>query len=111
MRCLIAFPKFNKKTHMGQSLVKNYLHIVFSTKHRFPFLTGEDEQDMHRHIAEICQRLRCPAIAVGGHLDHVHILASLFKTVSLSHLMKHIKGNSSKWFKEKNPKYYNFYWQ
>jgi hypothetical protein len=31
---------------MGQTLIKNYIHIVFSTKHRKPLITEDIEEEL-----------------------------------------------------------------
>lgn len=38
---------------MGQSLVKNYLHIVFSTKLRQPLITENIENDLFAYLGGI----------------------------------------------------------
>ena len=38
---------------MGQSLLKNYTHIVFSTKHRQPFITVEIEHELFGYMGGI----------------------------------------------------------
>jgi len=96
---------------MGQSLVKNYLHIVFSTKHRKPFIDKYIESELHAYLGGICKRLECQPIIVGGYVDHVHILCRLSKKISLSSFMQELKANSSKWIKTKGDKYQHFFWQ
>ena len=96
---------------MPQSLVKNYLHIVFSTKHRQPLIDETIEKELHTYLAGVCNRLECQAIKVGGYTDHVHILCMLSKKITLIKLMQELKSNSSKWIKTKDDKYKNFYWQ
>jgi putative transposase len=96
---------------MGQSLVKNYVHIVFSTKFREPIIDIEIETELHHYIAGICNNLNCQLITIGGISDHIHILCILSKNISISQLVMEIKSNSSKWIKTKGVKYENFYWQ
>ncbi len=43
--------------------------------------------------------------------DHVHILASLPRTIALSKYVENIKRTSSKWIKSKGLHYKNFAWQ
>ena len=62
---------------MGQSLVKNYIHIVFSTKHRRPLINHEVETELHSYLGGICNKLGCQVIKVGGFTDHIHILFHL----------------------------------
>ena len=96
---------------MSQSLVKNYIHVVFSTKHRQPLILPAFEEELYRYLGGVCKNLECVPIVVGGHADHVHILCLLSKNISLAHLIKELKASSSKWFKSKDDMLHNFYWQ
>ena len=96
---------------MGQSLVKNYLHIVFSTKHRQEFIHPPIENELHAYLGGICNDLECQSIIVGGYTDHVHILCMLSKKIALMKLMEELKSHSSKWMKTKADNLSSFYWQ
>ncbi len=96
---------------MGQSLVKNYIHIVFSTKHRKPLIQPAVEAELYSYLGGICNRLECQVLKVGGYIDHVHILCMLSKKITLIKLLEEIKSHSSKWIKSKRVGYQNFYWQ
>ncbi|MFZ1517826.1 MAG: IS200/IS605 family transposase [Ignavibacteriaceae bacterium] len=96
---------------MGQSLVKNYVHITFSTKNRVPLISEEIEKELYSYIGGICKNLECYPIKVGGFYDHVHILTSLSKKIALMVLLEKLKANSSKWIKTKSDSLKKFYWQ
>ncbi|MEO8514801.1 MAG: IS200/IS605 family transposase [Ignavibacteria bacterium] len=96
---------------MGQSLVKNYLHIVFSTKHREHLIKPPYEEELHAYLGGICKELECHPIKVGGYTDHVHILCMLSKKIALMKLLEEVKSHSSKWMKIKDVSLNNFYWQ
>ena len=96
---------------MGQSLVKNYIHIVFSTKHREPLIHPPVEAELHSYLGGICNKLDCQVLKVGGYKDHIHILCMLSKKIALVKLMEELKSHSSKWIKTKGVGYENFYWQ
>lgn len=96
---------------MGQSLVKNYIHIIYSTKHRQPLIHQSVEEELHHYLGGICNRLDCQTIQVGGYTDHIHILCMLSKKISLMKLVEEVKSHSSKWIKTKDESYQNFYWQ
>ena len=96
---------------MGQSLVKNYIHIVFSTKHREPLINQAIENELHNYLGGICNKMECQVLKVGGYDDHIHILCLLSKKVLLVKLMEELKSHSSKWIKTKGQDYANFYWQ
>jgi len=96
---------------MGQSLAKNYIHIIFSTKHHKPFIYETIEKELYSYIGGICNNLECHTIIVGGYREHVHILCMLSKKITLMKLLEDIKSHSSKWIKTKDEKFKNFYWQ
>ena len=82
---------------MSQSLVQIYVHIVFSTKHRKPFLKDMEFRDRtHRYLAGICKNLNSPSVIVGGVEDHVHMLCRLGKTIEIADLIRDLKRDSSK---------------
>ena len=96
---------------MPQSLVKNYVHIVFSTKNRKPFIDDSIKEELFSYLGGICKNNESYPLIVGGHSDHVHILCSLSRKITLMKLVEELKTHSSKWIKTKSAKYEMFYWQ
>jgi REP element-mobilizing transposase RayT len=97
---------------MSQSLVANYLHIIFSTKDRRPFLKDKDIRErIHAYLGGICRNLKCPALIVGGDADHVHLLTRHSKNIAIANFMGDIKRESSKWIKTLDPALKTFHWQ
>jgi len=96
---------------MPQSLVRNYVHIVFSTKNREPLITRNIQQELWSYLGGICKNLECNPVLVGGYLDHVHILCLLSQKIALMKLIEEIKSHSSKWIKTKGTEFRSFYWQ
>jgi len=96
---------------MSQSLVKNYVHIVFSTKHRQPFIDKTIQAELYAYIGGICKNHECYPYAIGGIEDHIHILCSLSKKIPLYKLLEVVKSKSSIWIKTKGKAYEHFYWQ
>ena len=97
---------------MPQSLAQIYVHIVFSTKHRQPFLTdGQLRGQCHAYLAGTCKKRGSPSIIVGGADDHVHILCMLSREESVSVLVRELKRESSKEMKTKSAQLRSFYWQ
>ena len=86
---------------MGQSLVKNYIHIIFSTKNRENYINQEIELEVFSYIASLCKSMDCAVQKVGGYNNHIHIMCSLSKNHTLVELIRVIKSNSSKWISEK----------
>ncbi len=96
---------------MGQSLVKNYIHIVFSTKNRRHWIKPSIEKELHAYLGGTCNELGSQAVIVGGYTNHIHILCMLSKKMALMTLVQKVKANSSAWVKTKGPEFVNFFWQ
>src|SRR5688572_8428866 len=97
---------------MSQSLAQVYLHIVFSTKDRKPYLSDRDLRDeLHRYLGGISTELGCPILRVGGVANHVHLLCRLGRSITISDLVKELKRVSTLWIKSKQPQLADFHWQ
>jgi len=97
---------------MPQSLARIVLHVIFSTKNRVPFLKNVDLRSrFHAYLADTLRQLDCEPILVNGVEDHIHILCNLSRTISVAKLIEEVKKNSSKWIKEQEPTYHDFFWQ
>jgi REP element-mobilizing transposase RayT len=97
---------------MPQSLVQIYVHIVFSTKDRVPFLLDATFRErVHAYLKGMCENQGCPSLQIGGVEDHVHVLCRLSKTLDVATLIRELKRDSSKWVKQENPACPDFYWQ
>jgi putative transposase len=72
----------------------------------------EDLQEkLHGYLGGIARENGIPALAVGGAADHVHLLLSLPRTVSVAKAVQLLKSGSSKWIHENFPGSKNFAWQ
>jgi putative transposase len=97
---------------MAQSLAQIYLHLIYSTKDRRPFLTDRNLRgELHSYLGGTCNKLECPVLCVGGVADHVHILCRFGRTIEVSDLLQNLKKESSAWLKEQPRSLDGFYWQ
>lgn len=96
---------------MSQSLSKLYVHIVFHTKYNQPLIQSAVETELYAYIGGIIKENQSVPIKINGTEDHIHILATLSKNISLAKFVEEIKRNSSRWIKTKGPMYENFAWQ
>jgi putative transposase len=86
---------------MSQSLSEIWLHIVFSTKLRQPWLREMDFRlAMFSTLADRVKRTGCVSANVGGYEEHVHVLAGLSRTITVAQFLEDIKSESSKWAKK-----------
>jgi REP element-mobilizing transposase RayT len=96
---------------MPQSLSQVYVHLVFSTKDRDPCLTLDIQQRLFPYLAGALNKQECPAVKIGGHCDHVHLLYRLSKNKIPCKVIGEVKSRSSKWLKESHPALSHFAWQ
>jgi REP element-mobilizing transposase RayT len=97
---------------MPQSLAQIYLHLVWSTKNRHPFLQDQQvREDLWGYMQGICENLDCPSLRIGGLADHVHILCRFGRSISVADLVRDVKRDSTTWLKEQFPLLSEFHWQ
>jgi len=86
-------------------------HIVFSTKNRKDLIGPDLRNDLYNYIGGIIRGEKGALLTIGGTADHVHILARLHPTISISDMLRRIKAGSSKMVNDnKNPDG-GFFWQ
>jgi hypothetical protein len=86
---------------MAHSFAAVWLHIVFGTKNRLPFLHDSIRPELHAYVAAVLQRLDCPARLINSVDDHLHALVRLSRRVSIEKVLEAMKANSSRWLKTK----------
>ena len=62
-------------------------------------------------MASIFRALKSPSLAIDGMTDHVHILFSLGRVITIADLVEEVKTESSKWIKTKGSEFKSFHWQ
>ena len=87
------------------------LHVVFSTKHRQPWITPDVADRLYGYVGGIVRAERGVLLASGGVEDHVHFYLRWRPDGSISDLMRGVKARSSKWVHETFPALRAFAWQ
>lgn len=82
------------------------VHVVFSTKERANLIP--DIGELCRYITGIARAKKVTLLAAGGTSNHVHLLIALNPVHPLSKSVQEIKGNSSRWLRERGIR---FAWQ
>ncbi|MFH1214131.1 MAG: IS200/IS605 family transposase [Candidatus Neomarinimicrobiota bacterium] len=96
---------------MPQSLSHIILHLVFSTKNRYPWLDEPIRSALHAYLSTVVRNTGCECYRVGGVADHVHLAIRFSRTITVAALVEEIKTSSSKWLKTQSPKLHSFAWQ
>jgi len=96
---------------MGQSLAKNLIHLIFSTKERRPFLDVAVRESLHAYFAGILNEQDSLCLEINSVADHVHVLFYLNKNAALAQVIMQAKKGASRWMKTQGPRYAAFGWQ
>src|SRR6266446_2117917 len=73
--------------------------IVYATKERVPLITNSLRPRLHEYLGGTVRGLDGIALEINGTADHVHILAKLRPTISVSEFLSKLKSGSSGWAK------------
>ena len=91
--------------------IKIYIHFVWSTKNRVPYLSSPElRKKMWKHIYENAKKKGIFIDFINGYQEHCHCLVSLGDNQTLRQLMQHIKGESSHWINKEQLLKEKFEW-
>lgn len=93
-------------------LVKVYIHFVWSTKNRYPFLDSKElRTEVWNHIRTNAKEKGIFIDFVNGYSEHCHCLVSLGVDQTIQKVMQMIKGESSFWINKNQLTKSKFEWQ
>lgn len=87
------------------------LHVVFSTKHREPWIKPDIAERLYPYMGGIVRAQNGVLHDIGGIEDHVHLYLRWRPDESVSDLMRTTKGRSSLWIHQTYPNLKAFAWQ
>jgi REP element-mobilizing transposase RayT len=93
------------------SFIKVYVHYVWSTKNRHPFLTDHIRSNVFQHIKDNARIKNIFIDFINGYTDHIHCLISLNDDLSIGKIAQLIKGESSHWISKNKLTAAKFEWQ
>ncbi len=103
--------RHRKQLLMGHTYSNNLYHIIFSTKDRVKILTDRYREETHKYLCGVARSLDCTVLDVNSVEDHVHLLAKIKPSISVSEFTGKLKANSSRWFKKRFSPPTGFQWQ
>lgn len=86
-------------------------HIVFSTKHRKPWITSDIVERLYPYLGGIVRAEQGVLYEIGGMEDHLHMYLRWRPNDSVSNLIRTVKSRSSKWVHDTFPALRGFAWQ
>ena len=90
--------------------VKNWLHCVWGTKSKKPFLKKEIRLKVISHIKENAISKGIFIDVINGYTDHLHCLINLHPDQPLSNVIRLLKGESSFWINRNHITQFRFSW-
>jgi len=91
--------------------IKVWLHFVWSTKNRIPYLQNSIRPKVFDHIRQNARKKNIHIDFINGYIEHIHCLISLGSDQTLEKLMQLIKGESSFWINKNQLTKTKFGWQ
>lgn len=90
--------------------VNIWLHCVWGTKNRIPYLTEELLDKVIIHIKENAIDKNIFIDTINGYKDHIHCLLGLDANMTLSKVIQLLKGESSCWINRNKLTNLRFEW-
>ena len=100
-----------KTTTMSHSFTKIWIHAIWATKERKPFIADAIEHDVHQYLTTQLIEQGCPVRIINGMPDHVHCLFLLNPAKAIAQVIKQIKGSSSRYINQNDLILEKFAWQ
>jgi putative transposase len=87
------------------------LHVVFSTKHREPWITPDFAERLYPYLGGIVRAEKGLLYHIGGVADHVHLYLRWRPDATVSDLLRTVKARASLWVHQTFPRPGAFAWQ
>ncbi len=94
----------------GHTVSEMTVHIVWSTKYRYPVLQGEIKSRCRSILIQICEAEDVLNLKGVVSSDHVHMHINYRPSQCVSDIVKKLKGRSSRKLQQEFPSLGNKYW-
>ena len=96
-----------KSSHTTSNIM---VHLVWITKYRYPVLKGDIKKRCHQLIIQICDSLDIRIIGGVVSKDHIHLHIEYPPKLSISNIVKRLKGRTSTKIQMEFPALKKRYW-
>ncbi len=93
------------------SYINVWIHLIWATKNRHPFLTKQVRQPVFQHIRQNAKKKGIHLDFINGYSEHVHTLISLNASQTIAEVAQALKGESSHWVNANQLTKTRFCWQ
>lgn len=98
---------YRKNSHSISNLS---FHLVWATKYRYKVLEGDVQHRCRDLLIQICNSENVQILKGVVSKDHIHMHVEYPSSLSISILVKKLKGNSSRLLQKEFPKLNKQYW-
>nr|NIT99679.1 transposase [Nitrosopumilaceae archaeon]NIU86066.1 transposase [Nitrosopumilaceae archaeon]NIV64821.1 transposase [Nitrosopumilaceae archaeon]NIX60282.1 transposase [Nitrosopumilaceae archaeon] len=96
---------------MADTYTQIYIQFVFAVQNRASLIRPEWEGELYKYITGIVQNKSHKMIEINGMPDHLHMFVGFRLVDHISEFIKVVKGESSKWIKDRGLIHGRFNWQ
>ncbi len=100
-----------KHSSRKHSVFQLHAHLVFVSKYRKKVFDLDAHQKLRTLFDRICRQLQVELVEMDGERDHVHLLLKYPPSVSISDLVRHLKGASSRRLRQTRPDLARRFWK
>ena len=94
----------------GHTISQLSVHIVWVTKYRYPVLTGDIQKRCRQLLIQICDAEDIRILKGVVSKDHVHMHMEYPARLSVSDIVKRLKGRASRRLQDEFPELKKRYW-
>ncbi len=94
----------------SHTIYDNKYHIVWGTKYRKKILKDDIGQRLRDIIRQICSTEKVDILKGAIGVDHVHLLLAIPPYISVSRIVQHLKGESSRKLQMEFPMLQKHFW-
>ena len=94
----------------GHTVSNLTVHIVWVTKYRYPVLQGDIQERCRELLIQVCNAEDVRMLKGVVSKDHIHMLVEYPSRLSISDLVKRLKGRSSRRLQDEFPALKKRYW-
>ena len=87
-----------------------HVHLIFVTKYRKKVFDGDAIDKLSAHFRRVAEDFEAKVVECNGEDNHVHLLVEYHPKISISSLVRSMKGVSSRMLRKERPdiaKYYH----
>ena len=88
-----------------------HVHLIFVTKYRRKVFDGDAIEKLGAHFGRVAKDFGSKVVEFNGETDHVHLLVEYPPKVSVSSLVRTMKGVSSRLLRKQRPDLAAHYWK